>query len=143
MANEGRNGSSILLQLTVGGSLKTIAGQISGSHDLTVDTVDTTHKLSPNAAKSFIATEHTATMSVDCQVDPSDSTNATYSDVYAAAKAKAAIAYSYGSTTAGEKYYTGNAIVTGISESAPKADKITFTVSLQVTGEETENTASA
>lgn len=142
MADEGRNGSSILLQLTIGGTLKTIAGQISGSHDLTVDTVDTTHKLSANAAKTFMATEHTATMSVDCQVDPNDSTNATYSDVYAAAKAKAAIAYSYGSATVGEKYYTGSAIITGVSQSAPKADKITFTLNLQVTGDETENTVS-
>lgn len=136
----GINGSAILLKLTVGGSLKIVAGQVSGSHEATVETVETTHKLSAAGAKTYIATEHGFSISMECKIDPGDSTNADYSDVYAAMKAKTPIAYSYGSAVSGEKYYTGSGIITGLSESSPQADCETFSVTLQVTGDETENT---
>lgn len=136
----GVNGSSILLKIEVNGTPKIVQGQVSGTHDGTVDTAETTHKLSTGGAKTFIPTEHTWTISAECKVDPGDNTNATYSEVYAAFKAKAIIDYTYGAVAVGGKYYSGECIITGLSESAPQADVETFSITLQVTGDETEGT---
>ena len=140
MAATGINGSAILLKIEISGTPKIVQGQVSGTHDGTVDTAETTHKLSANGAKTYIPTEHSFTISAECKVDPSDATNATYSQVYAAFKAKQIIDYSYGSTVAGQKYYSGECIITGLSESAPQSDCETFSITLQVTGDETEST---
>ena len=134
------NGSKILIKLTMGGTEKLLAGQISGSHDLKVDVFETTSKSSANGAKTYEAGEHTITYKVDCVVDPADSTNAQYTDVFATVKAKTAVAYKWGGIVSGDKIYTGNAIITGLSQSAPKGDKISFSIDLQVTGDETEGT---
>ena len=40
----------------------------------------------------------------------------------------------------GDKKYTGKAIITGLSQSAPQNDKVTFSIDLQVTGDEAEGT---
>ena len=136
----GVNGSSILLKIEINGSTKLVQGQISGSHEATVDTAESTHKLSANGAKTYIPTEHGFTISAECKVDPGDATNATYSDVYAAMKAKQIIDYAYGGVAVGQKYYYGECIITGLSESAPQADVETFSITLQVTGDETEGT---
>jgi TP901-1 family phage major tail protein len=134
------NGTKILIKLNLGGTEKLLAGQMSATHDVTVDAIETTHKLSTGGAKTYIAGEHTITYKVDCVVDPNDTTNATYSDVYAALKAKAEVDYTYGGITTGDKKYSGKAIITGLSQSAPQNDKVTFSIDLQVTGDETEGT---
>ena len=134
------NGSKILIKLKISNEEKLLAGQMSASHDITVDTIETTHKQSTAGAKTFIAGEHTITYKVDCVVDPNDTTGASYSDVYAALKAKAEVDYTYGGITTGDKKYSGKAIITGLSQSAPQNDKVTFSIDLQVTGDETEGT---
>ena len=134
------NGSKILLKLKIGGTDKFIAGQVSGTHDLKVDTFETTNKLSTGGAKTFEPGNHSYSYKVDCQIDPNDSTNAKYTDVYAAAKAKKEVDYTWGSITTGEKKYTGKGIITSLSQAAPMAGVITFSIDLQVTGEETEGT---
>ena len=134
------NGSKILIKLKFSSGDKLLAGQMSASHDITVDTIETTHKQSTAGAKTFIAGEHTITYKVDCVVDPNDTTGASYSDVYAALKAKAEVDYTYGGITTGDKKYSGKAIITGLSQSAPQNDKVTFSIDLQVTGDETEGT---
>ena len=136
------NGSKILLKLKVGGTDKLIAGQVSGTHDLKVDTFETTTKLSTGGAKTFEPGNHSYSYKVDCQIDPNDSTNPTYTDVYAVAKAKLPVDYIFGSVTVGEKKYTGKGIITSLSQAAPMAGVITFSIDLQVTGEETEGTVS-
>ena len=134
------NGTMILIKLKIGETDKLLAGQISGTHDLKVDTFETTNKLSANQAKTFLASQHTVTYKVDCVVDPNDSTNATYSEVYAVAKSKQAVDYIWGGIETGSKKYIGKAIITSLSQSAPMADKITFSIDLQATGDETEGT---
>ncbi|HPW27180.1 MAG TPA: phage tail tube protein [Tenuifilaceae bacterium] len=136
------NGSKILLKLNVGGTDKLIAGQVSGTHDLKVDTFQTNTKTTTGAGKTFEGALYSVTYKIDCQVDPNDTTNAKYSDVYAAAKAMTAVNYTWGSLTAGEKKYTGKGIITSLSQAAPMAGVITFSIDLQVTGEETEGTVS-
>lgn len=139
----GKNGSAILLKLEVTGGTKIVQGQVSGTFDGAVDTIDTTNKLTTGGAKTAIAGEHGYTISAECKIDPGDATNATYSEVFAAFKAKAIIDFYYGSTVATEKYMSGECIITGLSESAPQNDSETFSISLLVTGEVTENTVSA
>ena len=73
-------------------------------------------------------------------VDLNDTTNAQYSDVYAVVKAKSPVDYTWGGVTTGDKKYSGKAIITGLSQSAPNGDKISFSLDLQVTGDETEAT---
>lgn len=134
------SGTKILMKLKVGGTDKLLAGQINGSHDIKVDTFETTNKNTTNQAKTFIATTHTITYKVDCVVDPNDTTNAQYTDVYGAVKAKSAVDYIWGGITTGDKKYSGKAIITGLSQSAPMGDKISFSLDLLVTGDETEGT---
>ena len=131
-----------MIKLKVSGTEKLIAGQVSGTHDVKVDTFETTNKLTTGSGKTYEATGYEISYKVECKVDPKDTTNATYSDVYAAAKALQAVDYTWGSLTAGEKKYTGKGIITGVSQSAPMSDGITFSIDLQVTGEETEGTVS-
>jgi predicted secreted protein len=133
------NGTKILMKLKVGAAEKLVAGQISGTHDLRIDTFETTDKLSTAGAKTFMAGEHAITYKVDCNLVPTDATNATYSEVYAAAKAKTEIDYTYGGIVTGEKKYSGKGIITGLSESAPKNGIETFSIDLQVSGDETES----
>ena len=132
------NGSKILLKLKVGGSDKVIAGQVSGTHDLKVDTFQTNTKTTTGAGKTFEGALYSVTYKIDCQVDPNDTTNAKYTDVYTAAKAMTAVDYTWGSISTGEKKYTGKGIITSLSQAAPMAGVITFSIDLQVTGEETE-----
>lgn len=134
------SGTKILMKLKISGTDKLLAGQISGSHDIKVDTFETTNKLTTNQAKTFIATTHTITYKVDCVVDPNDTTNAQYTDVYALVKSKGEVDYIWGGVTTGDKKYSGKAIITGLSQSAPMGDKISFSLDLQVTGDETEGT---
>lgn len=139
----GMNGSAILLKIDVSGTPKLIGGQISGSHEGSADAIETTSKLSTGGAKTYIVGEHGFTMNVECKVNPDDSTNASYSDVYTAFKAKAVLSYVYGGIVAGQKTYSGECIITGISESAPQNDVETFSLSIQTSGEETEGTVPA
>jgi len=134
------SGTKILMKIKKNGQDTLLAGQISGSHDIKVDTFETTNKSSTNQAKTYVATTHTITYKVDCVVDPNDTTNAQYSDVYALVKSKGEVDYVWGSVTTGEKKYSGKAIITGLSQSAPMGDKISFSLDLQVTGDETEGT---
>lgn len=136
----GRNGSAILFKIEVNGSTKVVSGQISGSHEGTADVIDTTNKLSSNGAKTSILGEHGWTYTVECKVDPGDSTNASYSDVHAAFKSKAILDYTYGGVVVGAKYYSGECNITSLSESAPQNDAETFSMSVQVTGDESEST---
>jgi Predicted secreted protein len=135
-----KNGSQILMKIKVGAAEKLLSGQVNVTHDLKIDAIETTTKLSTGGAKTFMAGEYTITYKVDCVTNPLDTTNATYSDVFAAAKAKTEIDYTYGGIVAGEKKYTGKAIIVGLSNAAPQNDKQTFSVDLQVTGEEVEGT---
>ena len=136
----GMNGSAILLKIDVSGTPKLISGQISGSHEGSADAIETTTKLSTGGAKTYIVGEHGFTMSIECKTNPEDNTNATYSDLYTAFKAKAVLSYVYGGIVAGQKTYSGECIITGISESAPQNDTETFSLSIQASGDETEDT---
>lgn len=134
------NGSLMLIKLKISGTDKLLAGQMSGGHDVKVDLIDTTNKLSTSGAKTYIAGEHTITYKVDCIVDPNDSTNATYDDVYTTMLAKQTVDYTFGGISTGDTKFTGKALITSLSQSAQKNDKVSFSLDLQVTGTETKGT---
>lgn len=134
------NGTKILLKLKISGTTKLLAGQLSGGHDVKVDLIETTSKLSAGGAKTYIAGEHTATYKVDCVVDPNDTANATYDDVYNVMINKQEVDYVYGGIQTGETTFTGKAIITSLSQSAQKSSTVTFSIDLQVTGLETKGT---
>jgi predicted secreted protein len=136
------DGKKILMKLKIGSTLKLLAGQISSTQDIKVDTWETTHKLSTGGAKTYQAGQHTISYKVDCIVDENDSTNAKYEDVYTAMLNKAEVDYTYGGIVAGETTYSGKGLITGLSQSAPSNDKVSFSLDLLVTGAETKGVAS-
>jgi len=132
------NGTKILLKLKVGDTYKYLLGQTSATHDISVDTYETTNKLSGDA-KTFEVARYSTSIKADCRIDKADATLASYEDVRSAAKSLAPIAYYYGDDiTIGSKYASGTGIITKIGHSAPDGDAITFSVEIQVTGEEDE-----
>lgn len=134
------NGTKILLKLNVSGSYKYVMGQTSATHDVSVDTFETTNKLGGDA-KTFEAGKYSTTLKVDCIIDSTETGMATYADVLAMAKVGAPVAYYYGDdVTLGSKYWSGKAVITKVGEEAKDANAITFSVELQTTGEEKEET---
>lgn len=130
MADTGVNGSTILLKI---GS-KLLAGQLSASLDETIDLIQTTHKLTSSSAKTYIAGEYGATMSVECSVDPSDSTNTDYWEVRSTMISREPVQFTLGGIEAGDKYMSGNCVISGLSKANPQSDKVTFTLNATVTG---------
>lgn len=126
----GKNGSDVLLKI---GS-KYISGQTSSSLDEAIDMIETTTKLSTARAKTFMSGEYGATMSVDCSYDPSDSTNTTYEEARAVLLAGEPVAFVIGGINVGDKFISGNCLFSGIGSSHPENDRVTFSVSIQVTG---------
>jgi predicted secreted protein len=132
----GLNGTDVLLKI----GQKFISGQTSSSLDETIDIIETTTKFSANKAKTKMGGEYSATMSVDCKVDPSDSTNATYEETRTTMISREAVSFIIGGTGVGDKYITGNCIISGMSAAHPQNDATTFSVSLEITGLPTTGT---
>lgn len=126
----GIDGSFALLKI----GQKYVGGQLGGSLDETVDVEDITHKFSPDRSKEFLGTEISASGSIECMVDPNDSTNATYTEVKTTMRAREAVDFTFGEMINGATLEKGKLIITGISKAIPKAGKITFTLNFQVTG---------
>jgi predicted secreted protein len=127
----GINGTLALLKI---GS-KYVTGQLGGSFDESVDIIDVTTKFSSEAAKEKIGGEIGGSGSIECAIDPSDSTNASYADVKATLRARELVAFAFGDqTTVGSTYETGNLILSGVSKAIPQNDRITFTVNFETSG---------
>ena len=139
MADTGINGTSVLMKI----GTKLLAGQMSTSFDEAFSTIETTNKLSANRAKTYIGDEYSAKFSIECMVNPNDATNATYEEVRLSALAREAVAFTFGGIETGDSYISGYLIIDSLSKSAPKSDKVSFTISAVITGYPTTGTVAS
>ena len=130
MACDKLNGTNIVL---IQGSY-TLVGQIDSSMNLTADMLDATTKDSTDGAKEYCAGETGWTMSVSGLYDPDASTGTGVSDAITALKAGTEWTVKYGQTTTGGKYFTGVALVSGVTLNGPKNELSNYSVELQGSG---------
>ena len=108
------------------------------SLSLTRDMIETTCKDATGSAKTYIPGEKDATIDVNAAyiVDDANGFTSVFSDFDNGTE----ITWVWGSTVAGEKSYTGSGYISDLSVSGPQNDRATFTFTIQVTGEVTEQT---
>lgn len=131
-----KNGSDVLLLI---GTAK-ISGETANSLNLIRDAIETTHKHSPDKAKTYIPGESGATISVSGCLDPLNVVDWGYSTAFAAWEGSTVFTFKVGGIVAGDKYYTGSAFITSLTLDNPQNDRSTFSVELQVTGPVEEET---
>ena len=124
--------------------LVSIAGtQVSCQTDdtslsLTRDLIETTCKDATGSAKTYIAGEKDATIDVTAAYVM----DATYgfTDLFSVYDNGTEVAWTWGSTAAGDRSYSGQGLISDLSVSGPQNDRSTYSFTLQETGEITEST---
>lgn len=109
----------------------------SNGLEFTMNTRETSNKDSGTSA-THLATKYTWSVSIEGLIRY-DGTYS-YEEILAAAQAGTAVAVIFGSLVSGNPQWSGNAIITGLSQSAPDADNNTFSATLLGTGDLTAGT---
>lgn len=107
----------------------------------TADTLETTNKHTVNKRKTFIPSETTGTISANgsyCITDPNGYIG--YHAIKALMKANTQVNYEIGKFAAGGKIESGTAIITACNLSANRGSLVTFDITLQKTGDYSEDT---
>lgn len=125
MANA--DGTNILLKLAG----QTVSGLVDQSMETIIDLIQITSKDSTRK-KEYLAGEEDTDLSMSGVLDESDTY--TFEYIRAAAVAKAAVAFIFGGTTPGDHTYSGNCIISRVSQSAPKNGQRLWSASMKVTG---------
>jgi len=120
-------------------STTTLVGQIDSSMSLSADMLDATTKDSTAKAKEYIPGETGWTMSVSGLYDPAASVGGDVSGAITALKAGTTWTVKYGQTTTDDNYWTGSALLMGVTLNGPKNDLASYSIELQGTGVLTEN----
>lgn len=127
------NGTALLVG--IGGT--TVSCQTNSSAlNLTRDMIETTCKDATGSNKTYIPGEKGSTIDVEASYDPAGTL--AFSDIFADWDAGTVITWTWGSTDAGEKYYTGSGYIADLTPSAPQNDRATYSFTIQVTGAVTE-----
>lgn len=124
----GKDGLKAILKI---GAVQ-FTGQLSGDFNYSVDTIDTTNK-DDGGHKNCIGGEDGGTIDVESVYDPTG--NYSLNEVFAAAKAKAIVALTFGGVDTGDDYVDASGIINNVRWGAPKNDKQTVSCSIQLTGE--------
>lgn len=147
MANDGK---FVLVDVeTTPGTFVSILGQTSGALDYTVDALETTDKLSKDPAtgvthKTYIGGHRDGTITVDGNVKEGTNGWPTLYAIYIAGGANNAKAkIRYGNELPGGKFYTQDAILTGLSRSDGDNEISTYSATFQKTGAPTEGTTAS
>lgn len=128
-------GSGGLVKVAVsGGSVATIAEVRSYTMDVSADTVEDT--VMGDSARTYKPSLKSATLSVECYWDETDTTGQLVLDEAAEIDFEL---YPTGSGS-GEKYYTGSGVVTSKSITASFDGMVEASFSVQVSGAVTEST---
>lgn len=128
-----KNGTLIVIKI---GDIK-INGLTSNSMNLTTAMLDITSKDSGLNAE-YIPDQKTGTISASGLLD--ESATYGYPELFAAKDAGTMVSIKYGGTTAGSTYYTANAYISSLSQSADKNAIANWTCDFQLTGAVTEGT---
>jgi hypothetical protein len=132
----GHDGSTSFI--SIAGNL--LNGTTSQTMDNTFDEIEQTTKDS-DGDKEFQAGEGSGTVTVEGRLN--ESATYGYSDLEAAAEAKAAVAVVYGRgiDIAGGEITSFSGIITGLSRSDPENGSITWTLNIRRTGSKTYGTS--
>lgn len=126
------NGTKVLLKLGASGSEAAVVGETNHSFDLAIDLIENTTKGSSEYSKEYESGENGLTFSVEAKVKQAD--GATIVALTTAAKAGTAQSFVATSTVAGDFEVTGDALISGVSISAPQNGVRTITYNLTATG---------
>lgn len=130
------NGTTLVV--TIGGTAVSCETDTS-SMNLTRDMIETTCKDSTNANKTYIPGEKDATIDVTAAYIMTPAGEG-FEDIFAAWDNGTEITWTWGSTTIGDKSYTGSGLISESSIEAPQNERSTYTFTIQVTGGVTEVT---
>lgn len=119
----------------------TVLGQTSGSLEYSVDMLETTDKLSKDPVtgithKTYIAGDRDGTISIEGNNDMDANGWPELFDLYATQTVAATIYY--GSTVAGEKYYSQSGWLSSLSRTDGQNAIATYSATFQKTGPATE-----
>lgn len=119
----------------------TVLGQTSGSLEYSVDMLETTDKLSKDPVtgithKTYIAGDRDGTISIEGNNDMDANGWPELFDLYATQTVAATIYY--GSTVAGEKYYSQSGWLSNLSRTDGQNAIATYSATFQKTGPATE-----
>lgn len=129
------NGTALLV--TLGGTA--ISCQTNDTAlNLTRDMIETTCKSAAGGAKTYIPGEKDATIDVEAAYIINDANG--FTSVFSDFDNGTEVTWVWGSTAAGDKSYTGKAYISDLSITGPQNDRATFSFTLQVTGEVSEQT---
>ena len=130
------NGSDVYV--AIGGTR--INAQTSAGFDEFVDMIETTNN-DDSGHKTYIAGDDGATFSIEGMVDIALTYNVT--QIRTAIKAKAAVAFVWGDgvKAAGGQVLSGSCLLSKLTQSAPRNDKVTWSCECTVTGAVTEGTS--
>lgn len=120
----------------------TVLGQTSGSLEYSVDMLETTDKLSKDPVtgithKTYIAGDRDGTISIEGNTSMDANGWPELYDIYAGQTVAATIYY--GSTTAGEKYYSQSGWLSSLSRTDGQNAIATYSATFQKTGAPSEN----
>lgn len=127
------NGTAILLK--VEGT--TVAKLTSNSFSLNRAAIDVSNKDSNGWQESIYGQ---GSGSFECEGVFAENGTWGFDEAYTALTAKTVLTIRYGTTTAGDKYYEGECLLTSLTQTAPMEDKVTFSCTLQLTGEPSSGT---
>ena len=127
------NGTALVIQIdTVAISCQTD----SSSFNIDRDMIETTCKDASGSAKTFIPGEYGSTIDGTAVYDQTATEG--YSEAFSDIVNGTSVAWKWGSTAAGETYYSGNGYLSNVSAEAPQNDRATYSFTIQVSGEVTE-----
>lgn len=112
------------------------ANEIGSNNSETFDSIETTHKFTTNARKTYIVGESGGTLTANGLYGITDAVGyGGYDALKAKAKLRAAVDYEHGYMNTGGKVESGSAIITAINLGADKNGAATYDISLQKTGD--------
>ena len=117
-----------------------LVGRTTGSMNLTADMLDVTTADSVKF-KEFIAGEANCTLSVGGLYDPDAAEGA--SEAIAYLMAGTHFAWYWGESTGGSTYWTGQALISGVTITGDKNSPASYSIEIQNTGEISEATVAA
>ena len=108
-------------------------GVTSTEISLEKDMIETT-TFESAGAKEYIAGEGGGTISATILTDEAGTSGGTYKDLFDSWKAGDVIAFIYGGTVTGDDIYSGNCIISSLSNNNTKNEASSANVTLQITG---------
>lgn len=123
------NGTALIVQ--IGGTAVSCQTN-SSAFNATRDMIETTCKDATGSNKTYIPGEKDITIDVEASYDPTGTL--ALDDVFDDWDDGTLITWTWGSTAAGETYYTGSGYISDLNPTAPQNDRASYSFTIQVSG---------